>query len=73
MIAPILPDAEKLVGILEGKVHYIILDRMNYHYADWIYKKLDWDDKKTDAYFKVISHKILTECQELGIDCKLAY
>jgi len=37
MIAPILPEAEKLIRILAGKVDYIIIDRMNYCYADRIY------------------------------------
>ncbi|MCX6737158.1 MAG: radical SAM protein [Candidatus Parcubacteria bacterium] len=39
MIAPLLPKAEGLVSKLKGKVDYVIIDKMNYHYADWIYKK----------------------------------
>jgi len=39
MIAPLLPKAESLVPKLKGKVDYVIIDKMNYHYADWIYKK----------------------------------
>ncbi len=39
MIAPLLPKAESLVNKLKGKVDYIIIDKMNYHYADWVYKK----------------------------------
>lgn len=73
MIAPILPEAEKLVSILEGKVDYILLDRMNYHYADRIYTKHGWGDKKTDAYFKIISDRMLVECEKLGMDCRSAY
>jgi DNA repair photolyase len=73
MIAPILPEAEKLVSILEGTVDYIIIDRMNYHYADWLYAKYGWEDKKTDDYFKITANRILTECEKLGIDCSLAY
>jgi DNA repair photolyase len=37
MIAPVLPGAEGLAGLLTGKVDYVLIDRMNYHYADWIY------------------------------------
>jgi len=39
MIAPLLPKAESLMTKLKGKVDYVIIDKMNYHYADWIYKK----------------------------------
>jgi len=39
MIAPLLPKAESLVPKLKGKVDYVIIDKMNYHYADWVYKK----------------------------------
>jgi len=39
MIAPILPKAESLASKLKGKVDYVIIDKMNYHYADWVYKK----------------------------------
>lgn len=43
MIAPLLPKAENLVPKLKGKVDYVIIDKMNYHYADWIYKKYQWE------------------------------
>jgi hypothetical protein len=45
MIAPILPGAEVLAKTLAGKVDYILVDRMNYHYADWVYKKYGLEDK----------------------------
>ena len=34
MIAPVLPGAEGLAELLKGKIDYVIIDRMNYHYAD---------------------------------------
>ncbi|MCL0076852.1 radical SAM protein [Dehalococcoidia bacterium] len=37
MIAPMLPQAEELAASLRGKVDYVLIDRMNYHYADWVY------------------------------------
>lgn len=69
MIAPMLPGAEKLVEILSGKVDNIILDRMNYHYADWIYKKYNLEDKKTDEFFQEVERKISLAFQKMGIDC----
>ncbi|NLC71110.1 MAG: radical SAM protein [Desulfuromonadaceae bacterium] len=73
MIAPLLPEGEKLVGILEGKVDYLILDRMNYHYADWVYTEYGWQEKNTDSYFSAMRRLIEEECRKRGIDCRSAY
>jgi DNA repair photolyase len=51
MIAPILPGAENLPDFLAGKVDHVILDRMNYHHADWVYRKYGLEDRLTDEYF----------------------
>lgn len=69
MIAPILPGAEDLAGLLAGKVEYVILDRMNYHYADWVYRRYALQDKLTDAYFRKVTNKLLADFTKLGISC----
>jgi DNA repair photolyase len=51
MIAPVLPGAEGLAGLLKGKIDSIIIDRMNYHYADWVYRKYGLEEKLSDTYF----------------------
>jgi DNA repair photolyase len=51
MIAPVLPGAEGLAELLKGKVDYVVIDRMNYHYADRVYRKYGLEDKLTDDYF----------------------
>jgi DNA repair photolyase len=53
MIAPVLPGAEGLLQKLKGKVNYVILDKMNYHYADWVYRK--YSLKKTQN-LKELAH-----------------
>jgi DNA repair photolyase len=73
MIAPILPGAEALVNALEGKADRIIVDRMNYHYADWIYKKYRMEDKLTDDYFQRTGREIAIACKKAGITCNLAF
>ncbi len=70
MIAPILPGAEDLPGCLEGKVEYIRLDRMNYHNADWVYRKYGLEDKLSDEFFDRANREIISACQKLGIDCR---
>ena len=50
MIAPILPEAEGLVSQLTGKVDYVLIDRLNYHYADWVYRKHKLEYAMTDSF-----------------------
>jgi DNA repair photolyase len=52
MIAPMLPGAGQLAGLLKGKVDYVFIDRMNYHYADHVYRKNGLDDALTDEFFE---------------------
>jgi DNA repair photolyase len=51
MIAPILPGAEGLIEELSGKVDHILIDRLNYSYANRVYKdnKMQW--AKEDSFF----------------------
>jgi len=51
MIAPILPGAEGLMEELPGRVDYVLIDRLNYFYANRIYveNKMEW--AKEDPFF----------------------
>lgn len=73
MIAPILPGAEILARALEGKVDYVLIDRMNYNYADWVYKKHGLEGKRSDSFFRTAGREIASTCRELGIDCRLVF
>ena len=73
MIAPILPGAEDLVGMLEGIVDYNYVDRMNYNYADFIYKKYHLEDKRSDEYFDFVGQEIMYKCTQLGIECHIFF
>ena len=73
MIAPIHPEAEKLIELLAGKVDYIIVDRMNYHHSDRVYDQHGWQEKNTDEYYEQIKCGMLDDCARLGVDCRPAY
>jgi DNA repair photolyase len=60
MIAPILPGAEDLPDLLTGKADQAILDRMNYHYADWVYRKYGLEEKRSDEYFD-FTERLITD------------
>ena len=61
MIAPVLPGAEGLAALLRGNVDYVLVDRMNYHYADRVYRKYGLEDTLTDDYF----HRVKQEFASL--------
>lgn len=71
MVAPMLPGAEGLASALAGKVDYIIVDRMNYHHADWVYRKYGLDEKLSDDFFYRTGRELASTCGKLGIDCRL--
>jgi DNA repair photolyase len=71
MIAPMLPGAETLPAALRGRVDYILVDRMNYNYAAWVYRKYGLHDKATDAFFSETSRDLAARCRELRIDCRI--
>jgi DNA repair photolyase len=73
MIAPMLPGAEALPESLKGRVDYVLVDRMNYHYADWIYRKFGLEEKLTDDFFTRTSDKIYNACQTAHIDCRVVF
>jgi DNA repair photolyase len=70
MIAPILPHAESLAEFLADKVDHVILDRMNYNHADWVYRKYNLQAFKTDEYFSQTEHILATSFTSLGIACQ---
>jgi DNA repair photolyase len=73
MIAPMLPGAEGLPEILEGKADYVLVDRMNYDHADWVYRKYSLDDKMTDDFFHRTGRELAFSCGKLGIDCRVVF
>jgi DNA repair photolyase len=70
MIAPMLPDAEYLAEMLVGKVDYVIIDRMNYHHADWVYRKYGLENKLTDEYFDMTKQILSSTFSKAGIVTK---
>jgi DNA repair photolyase len=73
MIAPLLPGSEDLIGFLNGKTNKIIIDRMNYSHADWVYQKYGLEDQRTETYFKQTGLALAQTCKNLGINCNLVF
>lgn len=67
MIAPMLPGSENLVELLAGKVDKVLLDRMNYNHADWVYRKFNLQNKKTAEYFESTTAVLRSGFSKVGI------
>jgi len=73
MIAPILPGAEGLVSELKGKVDYVMVDRLNYHYADWVYRKYKMEWAKEDRFFQEKGEELKSGFEREGITCQVLF
>jgi DNA repair photolyase len=73
MIAPMLPKAGELVAMLGGKVDYILIDRMNYHYGDWVYRRYKLEGTMSDAFFSQTSKELASGFEKRGIDCQVVF
>jgi DNA repair photolyase len=67
MIAPILPGAAALVNDLAGKVDYVLVGRLNYHYADRLYKQSGMEWAKEDQFFMDESDKLKKGFESAGM------
>lgn len=73
MVAPILPGAEGLVAPLRGHVDFVILDRLNYHYADGTYKKHGLQWAGGDAFFSQKGDELRAAFEKEGIPCQVVF
>jgi len=71
MIAPVLPGAEGLINELRGKVDHVIIDRLNYNYANQVYKKhgLEWAGE--DSFFSRIIRQLKQGFANEGIPAQV--
>jgi DNA repair photolyase len=73
MIAPMLPHAEELATMLGGKVDYVLIDRMNYHYSDWVYRKYNLETAMSDDFFFRTGNELASAFKKHGIDCQIVF
>jgi DNA repair photolyase len=70
MVAPMLPGAEGLVDMLKGKVDHVLIDRLNYHYADWVYKKYGMQGALNNSFFVQKGEELRAAFETQGIRCR---
>lgn len=67
MIAPLLPGAERLAGLLADKADHVLIDRMNYAYGTWVYRKHGLEAKLDEDYFRQTAAQLAEELEASGI------
>jgi len=73
MIAPLLPKAEGLVAQLCGKVDYVLIDRMNYHYADRVYSRYKLEYAMTNDFFAKKKIELANAFKKEGISYQMLF
>jgi DNA repair photolyase len=73
MIAPMLPGADELADRLSGKVDYVLIDRMNYHYADWVYRQHHLEEAISCDFFLAQGESLASAFTEQGIECRVLF
>lgn len=70
MIAPLLPGSENLVNSLKGKVDHVLIDRLNYHYADGTFKKRHMEWAMEDEFFNQKGEELRAGFEKAGVSCQ---
>ena len=73
MIAPVLPGAEDLVKLLAGRVDHVLADRLNYHYADRIYRENRMEWAKEEPFFLYAAEELERGFKGQGIAVQVLY
>jgi DNA repair photolyase len=73
MIAPMLPGAEGLAAQLSGAVDYVLIDRMNYHYGDWAYRRYHLEYATGSDFFRSRSKELAGALAEQGVECRVLF
>jgi len=73
MVAPLLPGAEGLAELLKGKVDHVLIDKLNYHYADWAYKKYRMQWAMDDNFFSQKGEELRAGFAKAGVSCRVLF
>ena len=73
MIAPLLPGADGLPELLKDSADHALVDRLNYHYADAVYKKYGMQWAMKDSFFRQKGEELRQAFERNGIPCQVLY
>lgn len=73
MIAPLLPGTDGLIEELSGKVDHVLIDRLNYFYANRIYTENDLEWAKEGSFFIQTAEELKKGFQRKGISVQVLF
>jgi len=73
MIAPILHGASKLIEALADKVDHVIIDRLNYNYANRVYREYGMEWAKESSFFIKESNVLKSGFDRLGVSAEIIF
>ncbi|MEM2937336.1 MAG: radical SAM protein [Candidatus Bathyarchaeia archaeon] len=73
MIAPLLPKAEGLIKEICGIADYVLIDKMNYHYADWVYRKYGLEYAMTEEFFQKKKAELANALKKTGTPYQILF
>lgn len=73
MIAPMLPKNSRLVEALADKVDHVRIDRVNYNYANSLYKEHNMDWAKESSFFNKESNALKSGFDRLGVSSEIIF
>jgi len=73
MIAPLLPKTEGLATQLSRRADHVLIDKMNYHYADRTYKKHRLEYAMTNNFFTRKKTELANAFEKEGIPYQLLF
>ena len=73
MIAPLLPGADGLIEELSGKVDHVLIDRLNYFYANRIYTENHLEWAKEDPFFIQTAEELKEGFETKGIPVQVLF
>jgi len=73
MVAPLLPGAEELPFLLAGKVYQVLIDRMNYGYGSWVYRRYGLGECQTDQFFQGTAQQLASAFEKAGVPSRVVF
>jgi DNA repair photolyase len=73
MVAPMLPGADRVADMLKDKVDHALIDRDNYFYDHWVYKKHGMEYAMGKDFFQEKGEELMAAFERAGIPCRKLY
>ena len=67
------PRRRGAAGAARGKVDHVLIDRMNYGYGAWVYRKYGLEDCQTGGFFRGTAQQLASAFQKAGIPARVVF